>query len=319
MINNFNIDSIDYIVRYVIYFILIIGSWLIAFPLIKPILKKKQKFSRIKTTKEKKGWVIKHIEKILIIAFNSSTNFSVYTFFLIVVLLFMFSFIFLSSIGQNLYVRIVISVFISSIPYLLLRIRLYSIQVESSYEGDELIGELSSQYKINYFNMQEAIIKTIPKLKKSPYTSKALFRLARQLPQYRTTEELQEFVEVFTFSIGTEWAILLGNNILISLLSDEIVTEAMDDIFYDLKDLNSINEKNKQQNHESFTMILFIVPLTYVASVLFMFKFLTFDLSKFIDYQFKNELGFRFFVLTFMFMIINFMVFLIIKKPKNDF
>lgn len=317
--NIMNIEFVDFIVRYAIYFLLILGSWMIAFPLIQPLFKRQLKYRKISATKLKKSRMAKHIEKLLLVTTGGKSTYAVYTFFLIVILLFTFSYIFLSSIGQNFLIKGVYSTLVALIPYVYLRVRLYSIQVESSYEGEELIGELSNQYKINYFNMSEAISKTVPRLKRSPYTRKALFRLANQLPQYKTEEELYELIEEFTFSIGTEWAILLGNNIKIGLTSENLVTEAMDDVLEDLKDLNSINEKYKQQNHESYTMIKFVTPLSYITSIIVMFKMFGFTMNKFIDYQFKNPMGFKFFTLSLILMVVNYMIYIVLKRPKNDF
>lgn len=145
-------------------------------------------------------------------------------------------------------------------PYLLLYMKLRAINVNSSYEADILVTELISQYKMNYLNMVEAIDQTIIRLKRDLYTRKALFRLSLDVKECRNREELEVIVKEFAFSIGTEWAILLSNNIYQAIAYRDDVREGLEDILNELIALKAVNETNKQNNSETFLIIKYVAP-----------------------------------------------------------
>jgi len=66
-------------------------------------------------------------------------------------------------------------------------------------------------------------------------------------------------------------------------------------------------------------IIKYIAPATYVFSVLAMFYIFGFNFNKFIEYQFNNPLGLKFFLLVTFFIAINYIIYFLIRKPKNDF
>ncbi|GAI13690.1 unnamed protein product, partial [marine sediment metagenome] len=62
---------------------------------------------------------------------------------------------------------------IGFLPYIYLRFRLKSLQLQGSYEAENLLSELTNMYKISDFNMISAIDKTIGTIKNSPLSKKA--------------------------------------------------------------------------------------------------------------------------------------------------
>lgn len=266
-----------------------------------------------------KSRVIKHFEMLLLVTINNKTPFAVYTFMLITGSLFFLTLIFMLNTGNQLFINLFFAVGIAAIPYFILRVKLHSIRVSSSYEASALITELNNQYKINYLNMIEAIDHTIPRLNKQPYSKKALTRFSLAIKQYKTSRELEEIIKEFNYSIDTAWSMLLATNLFLSIEYGDDVRESLDDIIEDLKDLKNISEKNKQYNHESFVIIKYIAPATYILSVLAMFYIFGFNITKFIEYQFYEPLGLKFFLLVIFFIAINYLIYFLIRKPKNDF
>lgn len=261
----------------------------------------------------------RHIEMILSVTFNIKSTYSTTTFFIISATIFFLTYLLLEKSGGQFILNIFISSSAGLIPYILLHIKLRHIRVNSSYEAEGLLTELINQYKINYFNMIEAIDRTIPNLKKQPHSRKALTRLSLSIKQYQTKEELDEIIQEFNFSMNTSWAMLLSNNIFLSQEYGDNIQESLEDILSDLIDLKGIHEKNKQYNHETFTMIKYLAPGTYLFSIYTMFAFFGFTIDKFIKYQFQNPIGFKYFLLTIIFIIINYFIYFFMKKPKNDF
>ncbi len=317
---------IDNFIYLIVYVGLISGTWLFISPFIfnrrRHRIRLSSRTRRINILSNKplneNGWR-QHIEKLLYTTLNRNSSFVYTTFIVLSIVLFSVSLLILYNLEQQLLINLMLSLFAGFTPYFLLRIRLYQIRVNSSYEAENLVTELISQYKMNYFNMMEAIDQTIPHLKKQPNTKKALIRLSYALKQYRSAKELDEIIREFIYSINTSWAMLLANNIFLSIEYGDNVKEALEDIVNDLIDLKNINEKNQQYNNETFVMIKYVAPGAYLFSIFSMFYIFNFTFKKFINYQFRNPIGFKFFILTITLIIFNYIVYSFIKKPKNDF
>lgn len=316
---------LDNLIYLFAYFGIFIGTWLFIYPMLKPFLNSRRvrrRFRNSSFTEQKdiqKSRVVKHLEILLSVTLNNKTPFAIYTFILISTILFLLTAIFMFNTGNQIFINLFFAIGIAAIPYFVLRVKLHSIRVSSSYEASALITELNNQYKINYLNMIEAIDHTIPRLNKQPYSKKALTRFSLAIKQYRNSRELEEIIKEFNYSIDTAWSMLLATNLFLSIEYGDDVRESLDDIIEDLKDLKNISEKNKQYNNESFMIIKYIAPATYILSMLAMFYIFDFNINKFIDYQFNNPLGLKFFFLVIFFIAINYIIYFLIRKPKNDF
>lgn len=316
---------LDNIIYLFAYFGLFIGTWLLIYPMIKPLFYSRRIRRRFREnslanqreTNKSKG--IKHLEMLLSVTLNNKTPYAIYTFILVSTTLFILTIIFMFNSGNQLFINLLFAFVVAAIPYLILRVKLHNIRINSSYEANALITELNNQYKINFLNMIEAIDHTIPRLNKQPYSKKALTRFSLAIKQYRNSSELEEIIKEFNYSIDTAWSMLLATNLFLSIEYGDDVRESLDDIIEDLKDLKNISEKNKQYNHESFMIIKYIAPATYIFSVLAMFYIFGFNINKFIDYQFNNPMGLKFFILVIFFIAINYLIYFLIRKPKNDF
>lgn len=314
---------IDTLIVTICYLAALVGLWMCLSKVIVTNIKRllENKRNPRKKGKRKKSPIIKHIEMLLYATWGTKTLNAVTTFLVITTAIFALVIIVLTKSNANITTKIIIAVIASSVPYIYLRARLHGIRIEASYEGEKLVTEINDQYKINYKNMIEAIDKTYesPKIEKCPYSKKVLFRLALSIKQYRNTEELDDAIKEFTFAINTTWAINLANNIYLSIDKGIDVTEALNDIIEDIKDIKKIIEENKQINNEGFMMIKFVAPITYIASVLAAIKFFGFSLSKFIEYQTGTSLGLKYFSLSMGTIVVNYIVYLAVRKPKYDF
>jgi len=314
----------DKIIYLIVYIGLLVGIWLILFPIIQPFLAKRKLFFRFRRLMKEesqinKNILIKHLKMLLSVTYNIKSTYAVITFFVVSGIIFAVSFLVLWKSGKALSFALFLAATTGLIPYLILQIKLHNIRINSSYEAEMLIAELLNQYKIHYLNMVEAIDQTIPRLSKQPYSKKALLRLSLSVKQYRTQEQLEEIIQEFHFAINTSWSMLLANNLFLSIEFGDDVSEAMDDILNDLINLKQINEKKQQYNHESLLMIKYIAPVTFLLSIYAMFTIFGFTWDKYIAFQFQHPLGFKFFILTIILITTNYLIYFFIRKPKNDF
>lgn len=314
---------LDMIVNFLTNMIYLIGLWFLVSPLLLPAFRSSLRASRFRramrsTKPTKKSAVITYIEMLLNVTMNTKTQFAVYSFFMISISLFLTVFLLLIKEYSLMYV-LLFSAFVGSLPFLFLLLRLNNYRIEGSYEGVSLVSQLTDQYKINSGNMKEAIDKSLVFLKNSPYSSKSLYRLSFSIKNSKNNDEIERSILEFVFAFGTDWAQLLGMNMLISIIDGTDVKYSLDDILTLLKRIKENVEKTKRTNNEAYTMIKILIPFTYLASVYFAVNTLGFSYGKFLDYQFRNPLGLRFAVITYSMLIICFIFAYLIRKPKYDY
>ena len=178
-----------------------------------------------------------------------------------------------------------------SLPYLILRILLQNIRVKSSREGEILLGELTDNYKINFYNMQKAIEVTAQNIENAPKTKRLLFNLMRGLNRVGSPEEIRRLVDEFKLSVNTSWAAILANNMYFSLVQGIRVDLALDDLQETISRARKLDEYQKRQNNESKLVIKYLVPISYIFTVLSAVKFFNMTFEKYIFYQFRTEAG----------------------------
>jgi len=312
---------IDIIVRTLMYIILLTGVWLFLGRYLLRFIRQKNKEYRFRSKPEvhPDNKFTDHLRLLIRITTGKGGKDSVFYFLFLSICLFSVSLsLFTGLFGVSIFF-ILMSFLIGLLPYIYLRFRLKSLQLEGSYEAESLLGELTSMYKISDFNMISAIDKTVENIKNSPLSKKALFILSLKIKDYKSREELQSAVDFFVAMFGTEWATLAGMSIFESIASGTNVSVSLDDILSNLKQIKSSIEKDKRSNYEAFTMVKFVIPIVYVLSVFTCVKYFGFTLGKFFYYQFNTGLGIKFFITIAVLSVISFWSMYILSKPKFDF
>lgn len=259
-----------------------------------------------------------HMDLILKTIFNRSSHFLVMTFFFITFLIFSLSLAFFIVHDHSALRDLFFSVGLAALPYTLLRLRLRGLRITSSYEGQSMISELASQYKVNFFNMQEAIDQTITRLGSDHKTRKMLIRLSIALKEVQELADLQTAISDFVFAVDTNWAILLGNNIYSAIKDYENVVEALDDILDSLRDAKIIQENAKRENMETNLLIRYLSPLAFVASIYAIIHFMGITWAQYKQYQFQTTEGLHSFEMTVFSIACGWVIMSVINKPKND-
>lgn len=310
--------------RYTLYLLTLLFAWMAFSPLIIPSIKNQRNKSRfvghdepIVGVKPKSRWY-RDLELFLVTTIGIATPFVVYTFIFGSLFLAILTGLFLNGIGSDNNRILMGSVLVGALPGFILYIKRMNVRINSSYEGDEMLTELIAQYKLNRKNIMEAIDKTVIRLKKSSHARKALTRLSLSIKENGRAEDIENAIDEFSYTFDTNWSKLLGNNIYMALIYRDDVKDALEDILTELTSTKSINEKGNQENGESFLIIKYVSPAGYIISVLATLKYFDFTWKKFIDYQFHEAMGLKSFLLFFLMMIINFLIFMFTRKPKND-
>lgn len=315
------VSIIDITLRLILYLGLLTGIWLFLGRFFVSFIRQKSMGYRFSgsTAARPDNKFAAHIRLLIMLTTSRKGKDVVFYFLFFSVFLFIITFaVFAGLFGISIFF-VLLSIFIGLLPYIYLRFRLKRIQLEGSYEAENLIAELTNMYKISDFNMISAIDKTIENIKSSLLSKKALFILSLKIKDCKSKLELESAVDFFVSMFGTEWATLLGMSIFESITNGTNVSVSLDEILSNLKQIKDSIEKDKRANYEAFTMVKFVIPVVYVLSVFTCIKYFGFTLSKFFYYQFYSALGLKFFIAIVVLSIISFWSMYILSKPKFDF
>jgi len=302
-----------------LYMILFVGLWLsFSRSTIRLLLLLKTNIRRNKNDDDfRKSILVKHINTLLSLAIGDfSKNFGVG---FIAFCITLFAVVFLLMNKQSNTINSVLSgLIVSLLPYMVLRLRLYTIRIESSYEGEFLISELINQYKLNYFNMVEAIEATVKHLDGSPRSKKLLFTMSIKLKSYRNSIELSEILDEFTYAVDTQWSRMLVNNLMLSIDEGFMVTSGLTDIQSELKRAKSAYEKSERNTTEGFAIAKIFIPGLYICTIFMSSKYFNFTVQKFMAYQVFTPVGLKMFMANLVLFTFNMLVMILFKKRKFD-
>jgi len=322
------LDLIGTVIRFLIQggclLLLAVGLWYIFGNSIKNMFREQQYYRKLektvsaKKTQRQSSKVIEHINNMLSTVLTQEVNRTqAYIFLIASMAIFTFSFLISMKICP-LFLSLVMATLLSILPYMVLRLKLRSIRIESSYDADVLVIGITNEYKQHYNNMIQAIETCAIRNDIGGYSKRNLYRLSLALKAYHAEEDLDAAIGQFVYSYNTEWAGLLGINIKISVHRGTTVSSGLEDILAKLKDIREQIEISKRYNNEAFTMIRFLLIPLYLASIYMAVNTFGFTIRKFFEYQFLNPVGLRMAIMTFMSVLTSFIALMIIRKPKYD-
>lgn len=318
--------TIEIVIRYSLYLLSLIFAWIAFAPMVVPSIQKRRSHSRFKgsfdieeqRSRLPKGKWYRNMELFLMSTIGKSSPIAIFSFISISAFLAILSALFLHENGFPFSNMLIGALLIGGSPTIVLYVRRQTVRVDSSYEADALLAELISQLKLNNLNMLQAIDSTIGRIDKLRYSKKALARLSMKIKESGSAEQIGRYTEEFAYTFKTNWSQLLANNIYLAIVYRDNVKEALDDILLELTGVKSINAKGNQNNSETFLIIKYVAPLGYIASVFGIIRYYHFSWSKFLNYQFVTPMGRKAFVFFFCLLIANYIIYIFIRKPKND-
>lgn len=295
---------------YVIYFIGIFLYFIVD----SRFLKKKPITTKQGRTDSK---IYAHLRKLIYINFSNKKSWVVNAFIILTLLIFV-TFMYLTLKVGFIYSIIISSIF-ASIPYLTLIVRRKYIRVAVSYDAELIITELTNQYKINNNNMIKALESTIKTIDDTHISKTIMTRLTIRAKEYRNEEELQSAIDEFVYSVDTEWAKMLANNLFLSISAGLDVTNSLEDIVKELIIAKSNFEKTDRMNSENIMVAKYLTPMIYIGSVYLAVEFFGYSVRDFFRLQFETSSGINYFVIIVIltFININFMYYM--KNRKFDF
>lgn len=214
---------------------------------------------------------------------------------------------------------VVMAILISSMPYLLLRVRLETVRRKGSYEGEKLISEFLSQYRICNYNIYRTIEKVILLSEGTKISGNLLFKLLLSIRNTGDRAVISEATQQFAYVVNTNWSRMLANNIRISAEKGTNVTLALEDILIQLREARAMAEERKRLNSEAVRMVVFLIPLLYLSTVVMSVHYLGISTSQFIENQMYTSQGFLLMLLITFLFLVNLILIEIVSNQRFDY
>jgi len=218
----------------------------------------------------------------------------------------------------DVWVSICMSLMAGFTPYILLRIKLERTRGKGSSEGETLVADFMSKYRISGGNVDIAIEMLIGEKKKS-VCLKLMERVLAKMRESKRKEELRECASILAYSVNTNWARMLSYNIGLAAAEGTDIMPALEDILIQLREARTLQEERKRMNSESGRLILFMVPLSYVLTMIFSVNYLGTDIETLIKNQWGTSTGIILFFMIFFIFIGNMLILSIVNHKKFDY
>lgn len=287
------------------------NEWLLV---LKKLKSKRKLINRLKTKEETENLLEQHLRKLLSSAIGDKVSIQAYLAFTISIMCIT---ILVSLNSINLLATLMLSTSVGFLPYLFLRLKVENMRYRSSHEADTLMTSIINQYRIQNFNMQEAIEQTIHQTPELKATKKLLYRLVVQMRNSRNDFMLLKALQTFAFSIDTNWSRMLANNIYMAHRGVNI-TLSLEDILKQIREAKVLKEDRIRLNGETFRMTTLLVPVLYLSTIFFALFFLDMTLNKVLQRQLYTAIGLMCFLVIIVLFFINVLLIEFVRNRKFD-
>lgn len=218
----------------------------------------------------------------------------------------------------SLFMSVVLASVIALIPYVLLKMKLSNIRNAASTEAESLISDLMIQYRIAGFVIEEGLEKVITKNKDIVKTKPLLYNMLQTMRSTRNKQEIKDAVDMFSYTVGTNWAKMLSHNIYSATVYNINISMSLQDILVQLREARMLTEERKRINAES-VRLLWLIPISYLGTAVAASFTSDMPFLKFIENQFSSVIGVVFFIIIIALTVVCYVLISITKKQRFDF
>ncbi len=258
-----------------------------------------------------------YVRKLLHATLSMGTRRSVMAFFIISGAIFLTVFLMIFR-HTNMLLAISGAAAAGGLPFLCLQYKLRKQRVSGSHEGEILVTELLNNYKINYYNIQQAIEITAMTIEEAPVSKRLLFNLAKGLNKAADKKEAEMHLAAFRFELGTSWAGILTANIMLSYTYGIRVAESLEDLAKSMEKARKLEEYTKRENNEAKLILTYLVPACILFILIGGSYFFGLTVNQILYYQFKTDMGLTWFIISALLYLIGIATHLLLSKKKFD-
>jgi hypothetical protein len=195
------------------------------------------------------------------------------------------------------------------------RLKLRSQQIQSGYDLAEVVGILTSTYKVTRGNMRTALQLSCQEIE-SRAIRRHFMNWIREELNYVDTKEMEKAVEEFIYSIQTSFAKQLGLTVLKGLLRNENVESTLmaidKNIHKQIDMLRDEGDSSSEVLQLSWLHVL-LFPLLLLMMVVFM------GYTSTMHYQLGTEQGRFWLTVTVCFIAGSLLLAVWFRRPPNDY
>jgi hypothetical protein len=257
-----------------------------------------------------------YLNKLLFAAFQKEVNGA--AFFFGILMIFFISFV----LGMRLFTlptALLAALMASSLPVMVLVVRMENDRTKGSQEGISFVSELYRQYRINNKNIYAAMEATASSPADFPVCKRHLYRLLLHLRSSGNPDEIKEYTDQFSFAMGTVWGHMLAVCIRMAARSGTDISAGLADITEQLKAANARAEERRRMNSESMRMTLFLIPLLYAGTVLLSIFYLDVGPGEYLHNQFGTAEGILFFLFIVFLLLVNLVILRAVSNTRIDY
>jgi len=214
---------------------------------------------------------------------------------------------------------ILVAVVSGAIPFIILKIKIETIRRKSSFEGEVLIGNFISQYRISRFNIYQTIEEVVENHKETKVTNRLMMKLLLELRGTGNPGEIEKACDRFAHAVNTSWGKMLAYNIGLAAESGINVSSAVEDILIQLREARTLVEERKRLNAEAARMVVYLVPLLYFATILMSLQVIGMSLKEFFMNQFFSDQGFTLFLAILFMLLMNIVLIETVNNQRFDY
>ena len=218
----------------------------------------------------------------------------------------------------SLPISLLLGGFIAFSPVVIGRVQLTGKRAVGSKEAAELMQEILNNYRIEQYNMKEAIELTASTIENAPVSKGILLNLAKGLSNASNDEEINNCLDKFRYAYGTTWANILASNIYFAVRRGICVDAGLVDLSKAVTKSREIEEHRKRENFDAYLILKYLIPISYLLSFVAGVKFFNISAKKFIMLQFFTPTGFKWFSITVMCYLAGICILKLFSEEKMD-
>jgi hypothetical protein len=262
------------------------------------------------------GKIKEHVAMLLLIAFNGKV--SATAFALASILMFTLT-LSVGAYNLNPFRAWIMAAISGAAPYVLTRLRAWSVNRRGSQEGERLTAALLNQYRIERHNIYEALEKTVAAGEDFKICKELLFRLLLGIRGTADSVKIKKAADVFAMAVNTNWGRMLAHNISLAAETGVNVSAGLEDVLAQLREARAAMEERKRLNAESTRIVVFFIPALYLGSGFMAVKYMGVPMQSLIRSQLGTEEGFMLFFVILLLFVFNLMLVEAVSSQKMDF
>jgi hypothetical protein len=203
-------------------------------------------------------------------------------------------------------------------PYMLLRIRAWSVSRRGSQEGERLAAALLNQYRIEKRNIYETLEKTVAAGEDFKVCKRLLFKMLLEIRGTADPMKIKRATEMFALAVNTNWSRMLAHNIRLAAETGTNISLGLEDVLAQLREARAALEERKRLNAESARIVVFLIPALYLGSCFMAVKGMGVSFAALIKNQLCTGEGFTLFFAIALLFVANLALVEAISSQKMD-